>query len=88
MLSDCLVVGVVRCKDREGFCFGEDQEAMSKDDYLYEKDGSYNPRMVKKILKAMKSKPVAVFSGPTAGEDFMKWLKTPLKTRKRTEDKP
>ncbi len=44
------------------------------DDYLYEKDGSYNPRMVKKILKAAKAKPAAVFTGPTAGEDMMKWL--------------
>ena len=45
------------------------------EDYLYEKDGSYNPRMVKKILKAAKAKPVKTFSGPTAGEDMMKWLK-------------
>ena len=55
---------------------------MTKLDYLYEKDGSYNPHMVKKILKAAKAKPVAVFSGPTAGEDMMKWLNTPLKKRR------
>ncbi len=44
------------------------------DNYLYEKDGSYNPCMVKKILKAAKSKPAAIFTGATAGEDMMKWL--------------
>lgn len=58
----------------------ERQQAMTehltnnRGDYLYEKDGSYNPRMVKKILKAAKAKPAAVFIGPAAGEDMMKWL--------------
>ncbi len=56
---------------------------MGNDDYLYEADGSYNPRMVKKILKAAKAKSVATFSGPTAGKDFMKWLKAPKKSKRK-----
>lgn len=46
-------------------------------DYLYEKDGSYNPRMVKKILKAAKDKSVIIFEGESASEDMMRWLKNP-----------
>lgn len=56
---------------------------MSKEDYLYEADGNYNPHMVKKILKAAKSKPEKVFSGPNAGKDFLKWLNDPKKKNRK-----
>lgn len=50
---------------------GEGSELDMTRDYLYERDGTYNPRMVKKILKAMKAKPAASFD---TAEDYWKWL--------------
>jgi hypothetical protein len=51
-----------------------------KDDYLYEKDGSYNPKMVKKILKAMEGP----FLGPFTSDEYWEWLK---KAEKKPEKK-
>lgn len=48
-------------------------------DYLYNKNGSYNKRTVKKILEASKAKAEVV---PSDEEGFMKWLngdKQPLR---------